>query len=149
MAFRILVRLALAAAFFASGAIKLANPSVFAVTVNAFGLLPDQLVSVLSVFLPALEIVAAILLGLGWRGGLELTAGLLAVFVAVLLYALHMGLDIDCGCYGPSEVQYEAFGSIRRALWRDAAMLAAVAWLAWMRRRPQTTAHKDYPPTVA
>lgn len=134
MVLRLLVRLALAAAFFAAGVVKLLNPAVFAVTVGAFGLLPDPLVSVLSVALPALEIVAAVLLALGRRGGLELTALLLCCFVAVLLYALHMGLDVDCGCYGPSDVQYEAFGSIRRALWRDAAMLAGVAFLFWSGR---------------
>jgi len=134
MIWRILLRLALAGAFFAAGAVKLSNPEVFAVTVRAFGLLPDALVGVLSVALPALEIVAAVLLALGRRGGLELTALLLCCFVAVLLYALHMGLDVDCGCYGPSDVQYEAFGSIRRALWRDAAMLAVVAVLYLGRR---------------
>ncbi|WP_243439533.1 MauE/DoxX family redox-associated membrane protein [Fundidesulfovibrio soli] len=129
MVLRLLVRLALAAAFFAAGVVKLLNPAVFAVTVEAFGLLPDALVRALSVALPALEVVAAVLLALGRRGGLELTTILLCCFVAVLLYALHMGLDVDCGCYGPSDVQYEAFGSIRRALWRDAAMLAGVGFL--------------------
>lgn len=141
----LVIRLVLAGAFFWAGAVKLSNPEVFAVTVRAFGLLPDGLVNVMAVVLPALEVVAAVLLALGRREGLALTAGLLAVFVAVLVYALRMGLDIDCGCYGPSDVRSEAFGSIRQALWRDAAMLAAVAWLAWGGR----TKHREEAPLAA
>ena len=125
------VRLALALAFLVAGALKLANPELFAVTVRAFGILPGWAVGPLSLLLPALEVVAASLLALGRPGGLPLTGGLLLLFVAVLLKALHMGLDIDCGCYGPSDPEREAFSSIRQALWRDAAMLAAVAFLAW------------------
>jgi hypothetical protein len=130
-----LVRISLALAFLAAGAVKLANPRVFAVTVGAFGILPDAAVGPLSVALPVLEVAAAVLLLLNRRGGLELTAGLLVLFVAVLVYALRMGLDVDCGCYGPSDPELEAFGSIRRALWRDGAMLAGVAFLYWRRAR--------------
>lgn len=129
-----LVRYALAAAFFAAGVIKLSRPELFAVTVGAFGVVPDRFVMPLAVGLPVLEIIAALLLAVNRRGGLELTAGLLLLFVAVLVHALNMGLDIDCGCYGPSDPEREAFGAIRQALWRDAAMLAACAWLALARR---------------
>ncbi|GFK93378.1 hypothetical protein NNJEOMEG_01210 [Fundidesulfovibrio magnetotacticus] len=130
-----IVRAGLALAFLAAGAVKLGNPEVFAVTVRAFGILPDALVGPLSVALPCLEVAAAVLLLLDMRWGLELTTALLLVFVAVLVHALRMGLDIDCGCYGPSDPEREAFGSIRQALWRDGAMLAAAAFLFWRGRR--------------
>lgn len=133
------VRVALALAFLVAGVIKLSRPEVFAVTVRAFGILPDALVGPLSVILPAVEVGAALLLLFDRRGGLALTALLLAVFVAILLYALRMGLDIDCGCYGPSEPEREAFGSIRQALWRDAAMLLGVAYLYWWKFRTGRT----------
>jgi len=126
-------RIGLAVAFLAAGAIKLGRPEVFAVTVKAFGILPEALVGPLSVFLPCLEIAAALMLLFEARGGLALTTGLLLLFVAVLVHALRMGLDIDCGCYGPSDPEREAFGSIREALWRDGAMLAAAGYLYWWR----------------
>ncbi|MFZ5425835.1 MAG: MauE/DoxX family redox-associated membrane protein [Thermodesulfobacteriota bacterium] len=132
---QIVARTALAVAFLWAGAVKLARPEVFAVTIDAFGILPDGLVAPLSVILPAAEIVAAVLLLFEMRGGLALSAGLLAVFIGVLAYALRMGLDIDCGCYGPSEPEREAFGSIRQALWRDLAMLCGVAFLYWRKGR--------------
>ena len=124
-------RLGLALAFMAAGAIKLARPEVFAVTIRAFGILPEALVGPLSLLLPCLEIVAALLLIFAVRAGLPFTVGLLAIFVSILVYALDMGLDIDCGCYGPSDPEREAFGSIRQALWRDVAMLATAAYLYW------------------
>ncbi|WP_243360025.1 MauE/DoxX family redox-associated membrane protein [Fundidesulfovibrio terrae] len=130
-----LVRVSLALAFLAAGAVKLARPGAFAVIVGAFGVLPEAAVGPLSVALPCLELVAGVLLLLNRGGGLALTGGLLVLFVAVLLYALKMGLDVDCGCYGPSDPELEAFGSIRRALWRDGAMLAGVAFLCWRRMR--------------
>jgi len=123
------IRVALALAFLIAGVIKLSRPEVFAVTIRAFGILPDGLVGPVSVVLPAVEVAAALMLLANVRGGLALTAGLLALFVVILLYAVNMGLDIDCGCYGPSDPEREAFGSIHQALWRDGAMLAGVFWL--------------------
>jgi uncharacterized membrane protein YphA (DoxX/SURF4 family) len=120
--------------FLAAGLLKLRRPELFAVTVRAFGILPEELVMPLAVLLPLAEVAAALALALDLRGGLGAIAALLAVFVAVLLYALRMGLDIDCGCYGPGEPQAEAFSSIRTSLHRDLAMAAAVAGLYWYRR---------------
>lgn len=135
----ILARAALALAFLTAGALKLARPEVFAVTIKAFGIVPDAAIGPLSIGLPVLEIAAALLLLFNRRPGLEMVTALLLLFVAILLYALHMGLDIDCGCYGPSDPEREAFGSIRQALWRDAAMLCCAAFLFWRRRfLPQT-----------
>lgn len=131
----IAARTALAVAFLWAGAVKLSRPEVFAVTIDAFGILPDGLAAPLSVVLPLAEIVAAAMLLFEVRGGLVLTSGLLAVFIGVLAYALRMGLDIDCGCYGPSDPELEAFGSIRQALWRDIAMLCGVAFLFWRKGR--------------
>jgi uncharacterized membrane protein YphA (DoxX/SURF4 family) len=140
--FSILARVALALAFLTAGVLKLSRPEVFAVTIKAFGLLPEALIMPLSVGLPMLEIAAALLLFCNRRPGLELVTALLLLFVATLAYALRMGLDIDCGCYGPSDPEREAFGSIRQALWRDAAMLCCAAFLFWRRRViPQTPEH--------
>jgi len=129
--FHLVAKTVLAVAFLWAGAVKLARPEVFAVTIKAFGILPDGLVDPLSVILPLAEIVAAVMLFFEVRGGLALTTGLLALFIGILAYALRMGLDIDCGCYGPSDPEREAFGSIRQALWRDLAMLSGVAFLYW------------------
>uniref|UniRef100_A0A7C3WJE0 Methylamine utilisation protein MauE domain-containing protein n=1 Tax=Fundidesulfovibrio putealis TaxID=270496 RepID=A0A7C3WJE0_9BACT len=136
----LLLRAGLALAFLAAGALKLWRPEVFAVTIRAFGILPDALVTPVSIALPALEAAGALLLLFDRRWGLELVTGLLLIFVAILVYALRMGLDVDCGCYGPSDPEREAFGSIRDALWRDGAMLAGAAYLFWRRTTTGRTA---------
>lgn len=121
-----LLRLALAAMFFAAGAVKLLDPAVFAVTVEAFGIVPEWLIGPVSVVLPLAEIVLAVGLAFDVRGSLAGITLLLVLFIAVLSYAVHLGLDIDCGCYGPSEPEAKAFSSLWSSLYRDAAMLAAV-----------------------
>lgn len=128
------VRLTLAALFIWAGAVKLADPRVFAVTIEAFGLAPKWLVGPASQWLPVAEIALGLALALDVRGSLAGVSGLLVFFCAILVWALRMGLDIDCGCYGPSEPEAKAFGSLWTSLRRDLAMLAAAAWLYAARR---------------
>jgi hypothetical protein len=45
-----------------------------------------------------------------------------------------LGLDIDCGCFGPEDPESRAYGGLRTALYRDLAMAAGVAYLYWWRR---------------
>jgi hypothetical protein len=62
--------------------------------------------------------------------------GLLAVFIAILRYGISMGLDVDCGCFGPDDPEAEAFRGLRAALCRDLVMMAGVGFLyGWRRRR--------------
>lgn len=140
------VRTALALAFLAAGVVKLQNPMTFAVTVDAFGILPGPLVLPVAFALPVLEIFGAAALIFDIRGGLGLIALMLLAFIAVLAWGLHMGLDIDCGCYGPGAPEAEAFSGIRGALRRDLLMLACAAalyaWRGLLGVRPVSLAEK-------
>ena len=124
-----LVRYALAILFVVAGCLKLSDPRVFAVTIDAFGILPTELTLPLAVILPVVEILAAVALVFDVRGSLAVISGLLIVFMAVLIYAIHMGLDIDCGCYGPEEPEAKAFHSLWTSLYRDIGMSAGVIYL--------------------
>lgn len=128
------IRIGLASAFLAAGAVKMANPMTFAVTIDAFGILPGALALPVAVLLPVVEILGALALFLDIRGSLALITLMILIFIAVLGYGLHMGLDIDCGCYGPDDPEAEAFSSIRGALWRDLFLLGCAVFLyAWRR----------------
>jgi uncharacterized membrane protein YphA (DoxX/SURF4 family) len=120
--------------FIYSGATKLIAPQPFAVLIGAYGLVPDLLLLPVALVLPLLEVVAGLGLLVGIRGSLEIIAGLLLLFMAVVGYGLWMGLDVDCGCFGPGDPEAEAFHGLRPALYRDMAMLAAVAFLYGCRR---------------
>jgi len=123
------VRLILAGLFLSAGIIKLQNPEVFAVTIRAFGILPEAVIDPFSVLLPVVEVAAALGLIFDTRGALFIIGGLLALFIAILLYAIRLGLDIDCGCYGPGDPEAEAFSGIRTSLYRDMLMAAGVIYL--------------------
>lgn len=148
-------RILLALSFLVAGGLKIANPMTFAATVNAFGILPGPLVLPVAIILPVLEVIGALALLADLRGSLGLIAVMLLLFITVLGYGQHMGLDIDCGCYGPTDPEAEAFSGIKSALIRDAVMLAGVTLLyvlrstlsirprQWSRSFLSTSFHKD------
>lgn len=133
------IRWALAAVFLYSGVVKLADPQSFATVVAGFGLLPKALLFPVALLLPLLEVVAGIGTMLAVRGSLAVIAGMLVLFMAVLAYGISLGLDIDCGCFGPEDPE-QAYKGLRIALIRDAAMLAAVVFVYWSRSRLQKRA---------
>lgn len=131
-----LLRWILGAIFIYSGATKLIAPQTFAVLVEAYGVVPDALLLPVAVVLPAMELVAGAGLLVDIRGSLAVLSALLMLFVAILGYGIRMGLDVDCGCFGPEDPEAEAFHGLRPALYRDLVMLAAVVFLyAWRRYR--------------
>ena len=131
-----IVRWGLGGIFIYSGSTKLLAPQTFAVLIEAYGLLPDMLLMPVALILPALEFVAGVGLLFDIRGSLAVISGLLLLFIAILGYGIRMGLDVDCGCFGPEEPEAEAFHGLRLALYRDMAMLVAVAFLyGWCRYR--------------
>lgn len=128
------VRWVLAGIFVYSGTVKLVDPSRFAEIISGFGLLPDPLVFPVAVVLPALELLAGIGLILAVPGSLAAITAMLVLFIAVLIYGIRLGLDIDCGCFGPEDPE-QAYKGLKAALARDALMMAAVLFVYWSRGR--------------
>jgi hypothetical protein len=127
------MRGALAVIFLHAGATKLLDPQAFAVLIDAYGIVPDALLMPVAVGLPLLEVVAAVGLMADIRGSLAVIAALLVIFMAILVYGIRIGLDVDCGCFGPEDIEARAYHGLRVALIRDAAMLAGVIYLYWCR----------------
>ena len=125
----IMIRVGLGLIFIYSGAAKLQSPDSFAVIIDAFGLMPEILVYPVAVCLPLLEMVAGA--GLLWdvKGSLAIISALLFLFISVLGYGILLGLDVDCGCFGPGDPEAEAFQNLRSALFRDMIMLMGVIYL--------------------
>jgi hypothetical protein len=70
------------------------------------------------------------------KGSLSVIAGLLGLFIAILGYGIWIGLDADCGCFGPKDPEAEAIHSLKKSLYRDLIMLAGVAFLyGWRQYR--------------
>ena len=109
----------LAGIFLFAGVPKIFSPGEFASIIEAYGLVPEFLLLPAAIILPLLEIVAAVQLIRGKRSGLWLSAILMIVFISVLTYGIIIGLDIDCGCFGPEDIEHKAFSSLKTSLLRD------------------------------
>jgi uncharacterized membrane protein YphA (DoxX/SURF4 family) len=125
----LILRLVLSAIFLVSGVAKLTEPQSFAVIIEAYGIVPELLVLPVALVLPGLEIVSAVGLVMDQRGSLELMTVLILIFMTVLAYGIYLGLDVDCGCFGPEDPEAEAFHGLRRALYRDMAMMLGVFFI--------------------
>jgi len=131
-----LVRWTLGGFFIYAGSIKLAAPKTFAALIGAYGIIPDGLLIFAAVMLAALEVAAGIGLLFDIEGGLVAITGLLVMFIATLGYGIWMGLDVDCGCFGPGDPEADAFNGLRHSLYRDLGMLAGIVFLyGWRRHR--------------
>lgn len=121
------LRCLVSAIFLGSGIVKLMDPAAFAVVIDAFGLLPEGLSAVVALILPSLEIAAAVALIFNGRGSLESLSVLMLLFMGILAYGILLGLDIDCGCFGPEDPESRAFGGLRSALYRDMGICGVMA----------------------
>jgi hypothetical protein len=126
------IRGILAFLFIYGGGLKLADPKAFAATLSHYDLIPELLLPVVAIGLPAVEVAAGTALLFNVRGGLTVITGLLVLFVAVLGYGILSDLNVDCGCFGPEEIAGQQ--SLRHAVIRDLFLIGAASFLYYTRR---------------
>lgn len=129
------MRMALGTVFLYSGLSKSFDLNYFSGIINAFGILPASLTFSAAVSIVVLEILLGTGIILDKRGSLSGILIMLLGFMAVAGYAIYMGYDIDCGCFGPGDPAGEAFSQLREVLYRDAAMVAGIGYLFMWRQR--------------
>jgi len=127
---RLILRLVLGGLFLWSGIAKLKNPIEFADAIRNFEIIGDPFAAVFALFIPWVEIVAAlaVMSGLAGRGGAAVLTLSLAVFTIAIASAWMRGLDISCGCFGGSgPINYP------RKMIENFALLAlgAGVWFWW------------------
>jgi uncharacterized membrane protein YphA (DoxX/SURF4 family) len=101
--------------------VKLRGPWLqFAVSLNAYGILPERALEPVAKTLPwgELALGIAILSGVWLRWFALLASLMLGFFFALMVRSYAAGLKIDCGCFGPGE----ALGP--KTLLRDGVLLA-------------------------
>lgn len=128
-----LIRWVLSTLFIWAGSMKLADPQAFGVIVRDFSIVPELSVMPIAIILPILEIIAAFGLIFDIRGSLSVITGLLTLFIVILGYGIWLGLDIDCGCFGPGEPESRAYIGLRSALYRDLIMMVFIFFLYFWR----------------
>lgn len=98
----LLSRVLLGTVFIVASIDKIASPAVFAVSVEAYRLLPLWPINILALVIPWLELICGLFLlaGVYLRGSSTVIAALLAVFIVGISSAILRRLTIDCGCFG-------------------------------------------------
>ncbi len=125
------IRWGLGLLFVYAAVTKLSDLQGFAEIIGAFGLIPEVLLHPAAVSIPVVEILTGVGLLLDIRGSLTALVGLLLLFSGVLGYGIWLGLEVDCGCFGPDDPLTEWLG-LRGALYRDLVLIAFCGYLyAW------------------
>jgi uncharacterized membrane protein YphA (DoxX/SURF4 family) len=84
---------------------KVIHPADFAVMVENYRVVGEDLSNWVAIFIPFLEIITGILLILGiWTDAVSvITLGLMTIFLILVSQAYFRGLDISCGCFDAEE----------------------------------------------
>jgi putative oxidoreductase len=96
------VRWFLGLVFIIAGIEKIAQPELYAISIEAYKLLPLFSVNIFALVVPWVELICGVFLlgGVCLRGSALMLIVLLAVFIVAIAAALMRGLQIDCGCFG-------------------------------------------------
>ena len=123
------LRVLIAMIFLWSGVSKAFQPLQFAATIEAYGVLPEILAFPAALVIILMEIIAAIGLLFEKWGSLTAITLMMLLFLTVLGYGIFLGMDIDCGCFGPNDPEAKAFHDLRGAFVRDLWLMLAVIYL--------------------
>jgi len=99
--FALVARLILGGVFIYASFDKILHPAAFAEAVFNYQILPSQMINLMALILPWLELILGLLLLSGiWVPGTVLGANLLMIiFLAAIIFNTARGLNISCGCF--------------------------------------------------
>ncbi|WP_462270218.1 MauE/DoxX family redox-associated membrane protein [Desulfobacter sp.] len=123
------LRLFLGCTFIFSSWHKIVSPDQFAVIVYGYDVFPHQIINVLAIVVPFVELVCGITLitGLLKRSGLLIINAMLLGFIFLISFNLIRGHEFDCGCFSLGETK-----GVWSSIWllaRDLVMLGAGIYL--------------------
>ncbi|MEI7432158.1 MAG: MauE/DoxX family redox-associated membrane protein [Betaproteobacteria bacterium] len=127
MKLNVLLRMLVGGAFVVAGALKVADPAKFALDVSHYRLVPYELINLVAILLPWIEITSGlfVLAGIWLRAAALVITSLTVMFLVLIVSALARGLNIECGCFGT--VGGKHIGLVNLVI--DSALLALSALL--------------------
>ena len=110
---------------------------MFAVDVATYQLLPLWSVNFFALVLPYVELVAGAMLVVGYRvrASSLLILLMLLSFVTGIVWALHLGLDMSCGCFASQAAAKDDPISWLTVV-RDSIWVAQAAYVLWLDKKP-------------
>lgn len=116
---------------------KIAHPEVFALDVATYDILPLWSINAMAITLPWLELVAGVMMIVGFRARAAALAisGMMTMFVVAVLIALSRGIDMSCGCFASqAAAEHDVISWLTVA--RDIAWLALGLYVVVFDLRP-------------
>lgn len=116
---------------------KIAHPGVFALDIATYDILPLELVNIMAITLPWIELCAGVMLIVGFRtrGAALAVLGMMVMFIVAILMALGKGLDMSCGCFA-SQAAAEDDPISYMTILRDSGWLFLSVYVVLFDRNP-------------
>ena len=130
----LLVRLAVGITFIIASYYKIIEPGAFAKSIWYYHLLPGNMINLVAIFLPWLEILCGLglIFGIQYRGSVLFVNLMTIIFILALVSAIIRGISIDCGCFKAAQSSTE---SAWEALQLDIVLILLTIQLFFSRSR--------------
>ncbi len=124
----LIVRIVIGLVFIYASLDKIAYPAEFARIIYNYHLLPGELVNLVAITMPWVELICGVcvILGIYKEGGILIIGFMLCIFAVSIGINLIRGVDIECGCFTvSSRAKSDALG----LLLKDIGYLILIAYL--------------------
>ena len=130
----IIARIVVGVTFIYASFYKIIEPGDFARSIWYYHMLPGNLINLMALILPWVELVCGlcIIIGVFYRGTVILLNLMMIMFIVALSSAIVRGINIDCGCFKAAQASSE---SALRALWIDLVLIILTVQLFFSRSR--------------
>lgn len=115
---------------------KILSPADFAKIVYGYGIFPDNLINLIAIIVPFIELLSgvALLLGIYTRSAILIINTMLIAFILILSYNLIRGHEFVCGCFSFKEGGL--FASTEVTIARDVTYLIMGIIILFFRGHP-------------
>ncbi|MFQ5452559.1 MAG: MauE/DoxX family redox-associated membrane protein [Candidatus Zixiibacteriota bacterium] len=130
----LVVRLAVGITFIYASYYKIIEPFSFAKSIWYYHIVPGNLINLMALILPWLELLCGLglIFGVLYRGSVLIVNLMTIMFIIALLTAIGRGISIDCGCFKASQTSSE---SAWNALYFDMGLILLTLQLFFSRSK--------------
>jgi len=127
------LRLIIGISFVYAAVDKIIHLDQFARIIYNYHQVPGQFINVFALFLPWVEMIAGILIIVGYweKAAALIVGGMLVMFIIALSQALIKGVNIECGCFSTTS---KAKGPVKDLIFRDSLLLLACGVILWTKK---------------
>ena len=102
----LIARWLLGATFIYASSHKILAPAEFAKLVYGYNLFPGELINIIAIVLPFIELITGLALILGFypRSAAIIIMAMLILFILILSINIARGYEFDCGCFSVNKL---------------------------------------------